>query len=159
MEKIFDVAIIGSGPAGLTAGIYTARGAASTIIFAGNTWGGQLMLTTLVENYPGFPDGIQGPDLMSAMRKQAENVGVQIVNEDVTSIDFSTSPFSIKSSKYDIKAKSVIVATGAKTMWLGVPGEEKLIGRGVSSCAPCDAPFFKEKKVAVIGGGDSAMEE
>ncbi|HWA52454.1 MAG TPA: thioredoxin-disulfide reductase [Patescibacteria group bacterium] len=156
MNEVFDIAVIGSGPAGLTAAIYTTRGSAKTILFAGESWGGQLMLTTLVENYPGFPDGIQGPDLMANMRKQTENVGAKIVNEKVTSVDFSSKPFTINNS---YKAKVVIIATGAETVWLGVPGEQKLIGRGVSSCAPCDAPFFKNKKVAVVGGGDSAMEE
>lgn len=158
MEEVYDVAIIGSGPAGFTAGIYASRGAASTIVFAGETWGGQLMLTTLVENYPGFPEGIQGPDLMAAMRQQAENLGVKVMNENVSEVDFSNKPFSLKASNKSYKAKSVIIATGAQTLWLNV-GEEKLIGRGISSCAPCDAPFFKNKKVAVIGGGDSAMEE
>lgn len=160
MNNIFDVAIIGSGPAGLTAGIYTTRGAASTILFAGESWGGQLMLTTLVENYPGFPDGIQGPDLMQAMRSQTEKLGTKVINSNVTLVDFSKSPFEISSSdnsKYF--AKTIIIATGAETLWLNVKGEKELIGRGVSSCAPCDAPFFKNKRVAVIGGGDSAMEE
>lgn len=160
MDKTFDTAIIGSGPAGLTAGIYTTRGAASTVLFAGENWGGQLMLTSLVENYPGFPEGIMGPDLMAAMRKQAENLGTKIINQNVTAFNFTKSPFELTTgdgTKY--LAKSVIVATGAETKWLGVPGEKELIGRGISSCAPCDAPFFKGKNVAVIGGGDSAMEE
>jgi thioredoxin reductase (NADPH) len=159
MDNIFDVAIIGSGPAGLTAGIYAARGAASTILFAGEIWGGQLMLTTLVENYPGFVDGINGPDLMSAMRKQTEKLGTKIVNENVVEVDFSSTPFKLKAGAEWYSAKSVIIATGAETVWLNVPGEKELIGRGVSSCAPCDAPFFKNKKVAIVGGGDSAMEE
>ncbi|HSX49144.1 MAG TPA: thioredoxin-disulfide reductase [Candidatus Saccharimonadales bacterium] len=159
MDELYDVAIIGSGPAGLTAAIYTTRGSASTVLFTGTKWGGQLMLTTLVENYPGFPDGIQGPDLMFAMKKQAEKFGAKVVSEDITEVDFGTKPFTLKVGKTSYKAKSVIIATGAKTVWLGVSGEEKLIGRGISSCAPCDAPFFREKKVAVIGGGDSAMEE
>ena len=155
----WDVAIIGSGPAGLTAAIYTTRGAASTIIFAGDVWGGQLMLTTDVDNFPGFPQGIQGPDLMREMRLQAERFGAEIVNENVNQIDFTKRPFElfINSEKY--LAKTIIIASGAETKWLGVPGEDKLRGRGVSSCAPCDAPFFKNKKVAVIGGGDAAMEE
>lgn len=160
MENIFDVAIIGSGPAGLTAGIYTVRGAVSTVLFAGEKWGGQLMLTTLVENYPGFPEGIQGPDLMVAMRKQTEKLGTKIVNQNVTAFNFAKSPFELTSgdgNKY--QAKSVIIATGAETRWLNIPGEKELIGKGISSCAPCDAPFFKEKDVVVIGGGDSAMEE
>src|SRR5258708_8511100 len=157
--EIFDVAIIGSGPAGLTAGIYSVRGAASTVLFAGERWGGQLMLTTLVENYPGFPDGIEGPDLMLAMKKQAENLGTKILTSNAEEVDFSSNPLKIRSGSQWYLAKSIIIATGAETVWLGVKGEEKLIGRGISSCAPCDAPFFKEKKVVVVGGGDSAMEE
>lgn len=155
----WDVAIIGSGPSGLTAAIYTTRGARSTILFGGTSWGGQLMLTTEVDNFPGFPDGIQGPDLMANMRKQAERFGTEIQNKDVTAVDFSVSPFQITVDNETIFAKSIIVATGASTKWLGIPGEDKLRGRGVSSCAPCDAPFFKNKKVIVAGGGDSAMEE
>ncbi len=159
MNNIFDIAVIGSGPAGLTAAIYTTRGAASTILFAGEKWGGQLMLTSLVENYPGFPDGILGPDLMNAMRKQTENLGTKVINENVIEVDFSKRPFKINTHSGSYLAKSLIIATGAETLWLNVPGEQKLIGRGISSCAPCDAPFFKEKRVAVVGGGDSAMEE
>ncbi len=157
--ETFDIAIIGSGPAGLTAGIYASRGAASTMLFAGEKWGGQLMLTSTVENYPGFVDGIEGPDLMVAMKDQAEKLGVKIMNVNVTEVDFSVSPFKVKSGADWYLAKAVIIATGAETLWLGVPGEEGLIGRGISSCAPCDAPFFKEKNVVVVGGGDSAMEE
>ncbi len=159
MADIFDVAIVGSGPAGLTAAIYTTRGSASTVLFAGEKWGGQLMLTSLVENYPGFELGIQGPDLMLAMKKQAERFGTKIINSNVEEVDFKSKPFKVKSGATWYSTKSVIIATGAETVWLGVPGEYKLIGRGVSSCAPCDAPFFKDKKVAVVGGGDSAMEE
>lgn len=159
MADIFDVAIIGSGPAGLTAAIYMTRGSASTVLFAGEKWGGQLMLTSLVENYPGFENGIQGPDLMLAMRKQAERFGTKIINSNIEAVDFKSKPFKVKSGTQWHLAKTVIIATGAETVWLGVPGEYKLIGRGVSSCAPCDAPFFKAKKVAVVGGGDSAMEE
>jgi thioredoxin reductase (NADPH) len=159
MKDVFDIAVIGSGPSGLTAAIYTTRGAASTILFTGNNWGGQLMLTTLIENYPGFADGIQGMDLMAAMRKQVENLGSTLINQNATEVDFSSQPFRIKSGDDWYQAKAVIIASGAETVWLGVPGEEKLIGRGISSCAPCDAPFFKDKKVAVVGGGDSACEE
>jgi thioredoxin reductase (NADPH) len=155
----WDVVIIGSGPAGLTAAIYTTRGAASTLILAGEKWGGQLMLTTEVDNFPGFPQGIMGPDLMQNMRTQAERFNANIVGESATSFQFDSSPFETTTNKSTYKARSVIVATGADTRWLGVPGESDLIGRGVSSCAPCDAPFFKNKQVAVIGGGDSAMEE
>lgn len=156
-----DVIIIGSGPAGLTASIYTTRANLKTLILAGSKWGGQLQLTTLVENYPGFPDGIQGPELMSAMRKQAENVGAEIVDRDFVSGDFTKpgGPFIIKTADQEYEAKSVIIATGADTKWLGVPGEEERIGHGVSACAPCDAPFFRNKNVIVVGGGDSAMEE
>lgn len=155
----WDTIILGSGPAGLTAAIYTTRGAASTLIVAGDTWGGQLMLTTQVDNFPGFPNGIQGPELMQAMRQQAERFGAEIIERNVTAVDFKKSPFEIVVDGKTYKTKSVIVATGADTKWLGVPGEERLRGRGVSSCAPCDAPFFKDKKVIVVGGGDSAMEE
>lgn len=159
MTESFDVAIIGSGPAALTAAIYTTRGAASTVILGGEKWGGQLMLTTTVDNYPGFPDGIQGPDLMLAIRKQAERFGAKFVEKNVDAVDFTSQPLKVKSGTEWYPAKSIIIATGADALWLGIPGEDKLIGRGVSSCAPCDAPFFKGKNVAVVGGGDSAMEE
>jgi thioredoxin reductase (NADPH) len=157
--KSWDVAIVGSGPASLTAAIYTTRGAASTLILAGEKWGGQLMLTTDVDNYPGFPEGVQGPELMQQMRKQAERFGAEFVEKNVVAVDFSKKPFELNAAGQKYLAKSVIVATGVATRWLGVPGEDKLRGRGISSCAPCDAPFFKNKKVAVIGGGDAAMEE
>jgi len=169
MEEIFaskpkagepwDVAIVGSGPAAFTAAIYTTRGAASTLIIGGEKWGGQLMLTTAVDNFPGFPEGIQGPDLMEAMRKQAERFGAEFVQSNVESVDLSKTPFEITSAGTKYPAKTIIIATGAATVWLDSPGISKLIGRGVSSCAPCDAPFFKDKRVAVVGGGDSAMEE
>lgn len=155
----WDVAIIGSGPSSFTASIYTTRGAASTLILAGSVWGGQLMLTTDVDNFPGFPEGIQGPELMSKMRAQAERFHAEIKLEDVVEVDFSRRPYKLKTNSSEFLANSVIIATGSATRWLGVPGEEKLRGRGISSCAPCDAPFFKNKKVAVVGGGDSAMEE
>ena len=159
MQEIYDVIIIGSGPAGLTAGIYTSRANLKTLMIAGSKWGGQLMLTTSVENFPGFPEGIQGPDLMTNMRKQMERFGVEIKDEDVTNVDFSSRPFQISTQDSVLSAQAVIVATGAVTQWLNVPGEQELIGRGVSSCAPCDAPFFKGKRVVVAGGGDAAMEE
>lgn len=158
MEE-WDVAIVGSGPAALTAAIYTSRGAASTLILGGESWGGQLMLTTEVDNYSGFPEGIQGPELMPRMRKQAERFGVKFIEKAVTKVDFSNRPFKLSVGETTYLAKSVIIATGAETRWLGVPGEDKLRGRGVSSCAPCDALFFKNKKVVVVGGGDSAVEE
>lgn len=158
MEKIYDVAIIGSGPAGLTAAIYASRGAASTIVFGGENWGGQLMLTTQVDNYPGLP-GILGPDLMAKMKGHATQFGAEFITQSVSEIDVSVHPFRVMANDQWLMAKSVIVATGAETKWLDAPGIQKLIGRGISSCAPCDAPFFKGKKVAVVGGGDSAMEE
>jgi len=168
---VYDVIIIGSGPAGLTAGVYTSRANLKTLLLAGEKWGGQLMLTTLVENYPGFPEGIQGPDLMTNMRKQAEKFGVEVKDENVTDVNFSQKPFevfirtdlssvnlsSVKGRSF--LGKAVIIATGAEFNWLGLPSEQRLIGRGVSSCATCDAAFFKDKKVVVVGGGDAAMEE
>ena len=154
-----DVVVVGGGPAGLTAAIYLARGAASTVVFGGSAWGGQLMLTTAVDNFPGFPEGIEGPDLMNKMRAQAERFGAKFLQTDVTSVNLAKTPFEITANGSMYLAKAIIIATGAQTLWLGVPGEKELIGRGVSSCAPCDAPFFKDKKVMVVGGGDSAMEE
>jgi thioredoxin reductase (NADPH) len=155
----WDVVIIGSGPSGLTAGIYTTRGAASTLILGGEVWGGQLMLTTTVDNFPGFSKGILGPSLMEEMKAQAVRFGAEFKALNVESIDTSRTPFEIKAGGEIYLAKSVIIATGAQTTWLDAPGIKELIGKGVSSCAPCDAPFFKGKNVAVVGGGDSAMEE
>lgn len=158
-QKIYDVAIIGSGPSGLTAAIYTTRGAASTIIFGGESWGGQLQLTSEVDNFPTQP-GIMGPDLMQKMKDHALMFGAEFVAKNVVEVDVKNSPFELTTSDgIKHKACSIIIATGAETVWLDVPGLSKLIGRGVSSCAPCDAPFFRNKKVAVVGGGDSAMEE
>lgn len=157
--EMYDTIIIGSGPAGLTAAIYTTRANLKTLIIAGSKWGGQLMLTTLVENFPGFPDGIQGPDLMTQMREQAEHHGAKIIDADFIQGDFSKPPFKVGTSEKTYESKSVIIATGADTKWLEVPGEKEKIGRGISSCAPCDAPFFRNKRVIVVGGGDSAMEE
>ena len=155
----WDIVIIGSGPAGLTSAIYTTRGAASTLLLAGDIWGGQLMLTTVVDNFPGFPNGIEGPELLKNMRAQAERFGVEFIEKNATSVKLDQSPFALSTNENTYTAKSIIIATGAATRWLNVPGEDALRGRGVSSCAPCDAPFFKDKKVIVIGGGDSAMEE
>ncbi|MBI4099707.1 thioredoxin-disulfide reductase [Candidatus Microgenomates bacterium] len=161
MNVIYDVAIIGSGPAGLTAAIYTSRAALSTLVIAGSKWGGQLMLTTTVENFPGFPDGIQGPELMEKMKAQAEHFGAKIVLSDVTKLVKldKLDQFGLTTEKETYQARSLIIATGADTTWLNLPSEQRLIGHGVSSCAPCDAFFFKDKKVAVVGGGDAAMEE
>lgn len=157
---LHDVLIIGGGPAGLTAGIYTSRAGLKSLMLAGEIWGGQLMLTTRVENFPGFAKGILGPDLMRAMRRQAEKFGLKIVEKQATKVDFhSPTRFKVWAGDKGFEAKAVIVAAGAETVWLGVPGERKLIGRGVSTCAACDGAFFKDKKVAVVGGGDTAMEE
>lgn len=158
-STVFDVIIIGSGPAGLTAGIYASRGAASTLLLGGSKWGGQLMLTSMVDNYPGFSEGILGPDLMVKMKDQAIRFGVDFKSIDVTGVDFKKSPFEITAGEEVFLGKTVIVATGAETVWLEAPGVAQFIGKGISSCAPCDAPFFRNKKVAVVGGGDSAMEE
>ena len=157
-EGPWDVAIIGSGPGGLTAAIYSSRGAASTIIFAGENWGGQLMLTTKVDNYPALP-GVLGPDLMQKMKDHAVLFGAELIEKKVDKVNFKVKPFELFVGDKKYLANSVLIATGADTRWLGIPGEDKLRGRGISSCAPCDAPFFKNKAVAVVGGGDSAMEE
>lgn len=158
-NDIRNIIIIGSGPAAFTAALYNARAQLKPLVLAGIKWGGQLMLTTDVENYPGFIEGILGPDLMKKFRDQAERFGAEIINEDVIAIDFKKKPFVVKTSKVEYQAKAVIIATGAETNWLGLANEQRLIGRGVSSCAPCDAFFFKDKNVVVVGGGDSAMEE
>lgn len=159
MEDTSKVIILGSGSAGLTAAIYAARAQLDPLVISGIQRGGQLTLTTDVENYPGFAGGIQGPELMDIMRKQAERFDVDFIDEDATAVDFRKKPFEITSAGKTFLAESVIVATGAATNWLGHPNEQRLIGHGVSSCAPCDAFFFREKEVAVVGGGDSAMEE
>ena len=154
-----NVAIIGSGPAGYTAGIYAGRANLEPVLFEGLESGGQLMLTTDVENYPGFVDGIMGPELMQVFKGQAERFGTEIKTEIIDSIESIDGGFRLKSSKEDYEFKSVIIASGASARWLGVEGEKELQGYGVSACATCDGFFFKEKEVAVIGGGDSAMEE
>lgn len=155
----WDTIIIGSGPAGLTAAIYSTRGAISTLILAGEVWGGQLMLTTTVDNFPGFPEGVMGPKLMEDMKSQAQRFGAEFKLANVESVDLTKKPFEITTGGTTYLARSIIIASGAITTWLDAPGVKELIGKGVSSCAPCDAPFFKRKKVAVVGGGDSAMEE
>lgn len=160
MGNMYDVIIIGSGPAGLTAAIYATRANLKTLVIAGRAWGGQLMLTTEVENFPGFPEPIMGPDLMKKMRDQALHHGAEMVDTNFKSGDFSSKPFKVSTDDDKTHtSRSIIVATGAETKWLGVSGEKEKIGRGVSSCAPCDAAFYRGKNVIVVGGGDSAMEE
>ncbi|MEI6886978.1 MAG: thioredoxin-disulfide reductase [bacterium] len=157
--KHTKVAIIGSGPAGLTAAIYTARADLSPLVFGGEKYGGQLMLTTTVENFPGFPEGVLGPKLMMDMMKQAQKFGAEILFRSVTKVDFSQMPYKIFVDEDEYTADSVIIATGAKAKWLGLPNEMTMVGRGISTCATCDAAFYKGKKVAVVGGGDTAMED
>ncbi len=157
--KEYDLIIIGSGPSGLTAALYASRSNIKTLVIAGYQAGGQLMLTTEVEDYPGFPEGVQGPELITKMRRQAEKFGAKFLDEDVISVDFSRQPFKVKTDSGNFQPNAVIVATGASSKWLGLESEKRLIGRGVSSCALCDGTFFKNKKVAVIGGGDAALHE
>ncbi|HME81167.1 MAG TPA: thioredoxin-disulfide reductase [Candidatus Eremiobacteraceae bacterium] len=153
------VIIIGSGPAGLTAAIYTARANLAPLVFAGGLYGGQLMLTSEVENYPGFPEGIVGPELMDKFRAQAERFGAVIHNEDVTRVDFSAQPLRVWVDDEEHHADVVIAATGASAQWLGLENETRLRGRGVSSCATCDGAFFRDKDIIVVGGGDTALED
>jgi thioredoxin reductase (NADPH) len=154
-----NVIIIGSGPAGYTAAIYAARANLAPVMFTGAQWGGQLMLTTLVENYPGFVEGIDGPPLMENFRKQAERFGTEMIADDVTAVDFGRRPFRVTASDATLEGHTVIIATGASAKLLGLPNESKLMGRGVSTCATCDGFFFKDQNIMVVGGGDSAIEE
>ncbi len=159
MAKLYDVIIIGSGPTGYTAAIYAARANLSVLMFQGYQVGGQLMLTSDVENYPGFEEGILGPLMMEKFEAQARRFGTEMIPEDVIAVDFSKRPFKITADSGEYLARTVIIATGASAKWLGLPSEQRLQGRGVSACATCDGFFFKNKDVAVVGGGDTAMEE
>jgi thioredoxin reductase (NADPH) len=158
-SQTYDVVIIGSGPAGYTAGIYTSRAMLKTRIVSGTLPGGQLMTTSEVENYPGFPNGIFGPELMMNMRQQAERFGTCIVDDEVIRVDFNKRPFEVTSHSETCEAHSVIICTGASPRKLGIPSEEQFAGRGVSYCATCDGPFFKGEDIVVVGGGDTALEE
>jgi thioredoxin reductase (NADPH) len=161
MSETYDVVIVGSGPAGYTAALYAARANLDVLVFQGFEVGGQLMLTSDVENYPGYRDGVMGPDMMDDFEAQAARFGAKMRPENVERVDFSERPFRLWAEGEDepVFARAVVIATGAKAKWLGLPGEERLMGRGVSGCATCDGFFFKDKRVAVVGGGDTAMEE
>jgi thioredoxin reductase (NADPH) len=159
MMEIRDMIIIGGGPAGYTAALYAARANLSPVVIEGFNWGGQLMITSDVENYPGYRDGIMGPEMMQDFRAQAERFGAEFITDDVTKVDFSERPFHVWVGDDEYRAQTVIVATGATARKLGLPSEQRLQGRGVSYCATCDAAFFPGKHVVVVGGGDSAMEE
>ncbi|MCA1849102.1 MAG: thioredoxin-disulfide reductase [Actinobacteria bacterium] len=161
MSETYDVVIVGSGPAGYTAALYAARANLDVLVFQGFEVGGQLMLTSDVENYPGYRDGVVGPDMMDDFEAQAARFGAKMRPQNVERVDFSERPFKLWAEDEDepVFARAVVIATGAKAKWLGLPGEERLMGRGVSGCATCDGFFFKDKRVAVVGGGDTAMEE
>ena len=158
-DDVREMIIIGSGPAGLTAAVYGSRADLRPLMIEGFEAGGQLMLTTDVENYPGFIDGIMGPELMERMRKQAARFGTEYVSDDVTSVDFSQRPFIVRTSDETYKARSVVISTGASAKMLNIPGEKELLGHGVSTCATCDGFFFRDQELLIVGGGDSAMEE
>jgi len=158
-DTVHDVIIVGSGPAGYTAAIYSARAELKPVVFEGSQFGGALMTTTEVENFPGFAEGMMGPDLMMQMREQAERFGADLRMEDVTSMDLAGDIKTVRFGEEEHRARAVILAMGAAARYLGVPGEQEFLGRGVSSCATCDGFFFRDKPIVVVGGGDSAMEE
>ena len=159
MTDVRELIIVGGGPAGYTAALYAARANLRPLVIEGFNWGGQLMITSDVENYPGYADGIMGPEMMADFRRQAERFGADFVTDDVTKVDFSERPFRVWVENDEYHGRAVVVATGASARWLGLPGEQRLQGRGVSACATCDGAFFKEKELVVVGGGDTAMEE
>ncbi|MGB1435676.1 MAG: thioredoxin-disulfide reductase [Candidatus Thalassarchaeaceae archaeon] len=158
-DVVRNVIIIGSGPAGYTAGLYTARALLEPLMFAGYMSGGQLMLTSDIENFPGYPEGIGGPEMMLQLREQSERFGLEVHDKNVERVDFSEQPFKVWVEGQLFLSKSVIICTGAESIWLGAEGEEEQKGRGISTCATCDGAFFRDEEVLVIGGGDSAMEE
>jgi thioredoxin reductase (NADPH) len=159
MSDVRDLIVIGGGPAGYTAALYAARANLRPLVIEGFSWGGQLMVTSDVENYPGYPDGIMGPEMMAEFRRQAERFGSDFVTDNVTRVDFSEQPFRVWVEDEEYRARSVIIATGANARWLGLDSEKRLQGRGVSACATCDGSFFRDKHIVVVGGGDSAFEE
>ena len=158
-EDVRNVIIIGSGPAGYTAGLYTARAMLNPLMFAGYMSGGQLMLTSDIENFPGYPQGIGGPEMMMDLRAQAERFGLEVQDRNVGSVDFSSRPFMVETEGEKFFANAVIICTGAEAIWLGAEGEDEQKGRGISTCATCDGAFFRDEEIIVVGGGDSAMEE
>jgi len=159
MNDVHELVIIGGGPAGYTAALYAARANLAPLVIEGFNWGGQLMITSDVENYPGYAEGVLGPEMMADFRRQAERFGTEFITGDVSRVDFSERPFRIWVEDTEYRARTVIIATGASARWLGIPGEQTLMGRGVSACATCDGAFFRDKELIVVGGGDTAMEE
>jgi thioredoxin reductase (NADPH) len=159
LSDVRDLIIIGGGPAGYTAALYAARANLAPLVIEGFQWGGQLMITSDVENYPGYAEGVMGPEMMADFRRQAERFGTEFVTDDVTEVDFSERPYRVVVDREEYRANAVIIATGASARWLGIPSEQHFQGRGLSACATCDGSFFRDKELIVVGGGDTAMEE